>query len=123
MTSSSDEQQQLSGNDAYKTNFVRVDMAGEAAGNGLKYGTPHLVVKCPRARYYVSGAVYRRGDDGALRVVQVDQSIDDPATEAVENTLRFRLAEPDGRPFRRGTYVLRAVQDGTQKWEDEFIIA
>lgn len=111
----------LTGNAAYKTNFVSVNIGGEPAGNGLKYGTEYLIVECPKTKYYVAGALFRQTETGDM-LVQIDQSIDDPSTVQVENTLRFKLRERDGTPFRRGNYTLKVKQDGTQGWIDEFVI-
>jgi len=109
----------LRGNDSYRNNFITVKYEDQEQ-NGLPYGEPYLIVQCPKARSYVSGAVYKKTQYG-WQVIQVDQVIDNPDTPEIENELIFELTHPSGLPFERGTYCVKTRTDG-QGWDDEFVI-
>jgi len=109
----------LRGNSSYKNNFITVTY-NDTEQNGLPYGEPYLIIQCPKARSYVSGAVYKKSVHG-WQVVQIDQVIDNPDTPEIENELIFELTLPDGMPFERGIYRVKTVSDG-RGWSDEFAI-
>ena len=111
---------ELKGNDSYKTSFKTVSL-GDEKGNGVTYGTPDLIVMCPKATVYVNGALYKKVGE-LWNLVQVDMVMDDKATEVVENTCKFELIKPNGEYFDTGHYMIKIVADGRNKWTDKFII-
>lgn len=111
---------ELRGNDSYRTNFASVTV-DNVTQNGLKYGEPYLYVQCPKAKVYVSGALYRYNND-QLELIQPDMVTDQKETPEVENIIRFEMKERNGQPMKSGAYCIKVRADGMNGWKDDFVI-